>query len=85
MMLTCPQEGAGPEPAAKRRRIDAPAAADTSSELPTQPLHAAPEAVAQQLPVAEERRMLVGQLSALAKQTGPAGERTPQHDIMQNT
>ena len=84
MMLAYPQEGAGPEPAAKRRRIDAAAAASTGSQLPTQPLHAPPEAAAQQPLGAEERSMLVGELLALAKQTGPAGEQKHQQSIMHN-
>ena len=74
MMLAYPQEGAGPEPAAKRRRIDTPTAVISTSQLPTQPMPAPPEAATQQTPGAEERRMLLEELSALAKQAGPAGE-----------
>ncbi len=84
MVLACSQDGAGPEPAAKRRRIDTPTAVVSMSQLPTQPLHAPPEAAMQQPPGAEERRMLLKELSAMAKQTGPAGEQKHQYNITQN-
>ena len=83
-MLSYAQEGAGPEPAAKRRRIDASAAATTASQLPTQPLHALPEAAPQQPLGAEDRKMLVEELLALAKQTDPAGQPKHQHNTLQN-
>ena len=83
MALACSQEGAGPEPAAKRRRIDTPTAVISTSELPTQAMPAPPEAATQQPPGAEERRMLVEELSTMAKQTGPAGEQKHQYKITQ--
>ena len=84
MMLAYSQEGAGAEPAAKRRRVDTPTAVVSSSQLPTQPMPAPPQAAKQQLPGAEERRMLLEELLALAKQTGPAGEQKHQYSITQN-
>ena len=85
MVLARSQDGAGPEPAAKRRRIDAPTAVISMSQLPTQPLHAPPGAATQQPPGAEERRMLLEELLAMAKQTGPAGEQQHQYNTTQNT
>lgn len=60
------------EPPAKRRRISNASAAQLITEQPTQ-LNSAARASVRQLPGAKERALLVKELLAMAKQTGPAG------------